>query len=157
MFMENRSNSFIHHAGGATGTSTVLQIREEWRLAREAHKDLQVAGMPRTNLLLVGSPGATRIVMEMLWLELREPILTWRPGQPLELPAPGRASTVVLHDVTDLTRDEQQRVLRWMDETGSRIRVVSTTRTSLWPLLKTGAFDDALYYRLNTVCVDIEM
>jgi len=155
--MENRSNSFIHQAGGATGTSTVLQIREEWRLAREAHKDLQVAGMPRTNLLLVGSPGATRIVMEMLWLELREPILTWRPGQPLELPAPGRASTLVLHDINELTGDEQHRMLRWMDQTGTRIRVVSTTRTSLWPLVKTRAFNDALYYRLNTVCVDIEM
>ena len=155
--MENRSNAFRHHTGGAAGASTVLQIREEWRLAREAHKDLQFAGMPGTNLLLVGSPGAVRIVMEMLWLELREPILTWRPGQPLDLPAPGRASTLVLHDVNELTADEQRRMLDWLDQTGSRIRVVSTSRTSLWPLLKSRAFDDALYYRLNTVCVDIEM
>jgi hypothetical protein len=155
--MENRSNLVVHHAGGAAGVSTVLQIREEWRLAREAHKDLQVAGMPRTNLLLVGSPGAARIVMEMLWLELREPILTWRPGQPLDLPSLGRASTLVLHDVSELTKDEQQQMLQWLDEMGSRIRVVSTTRTSLLPQLKSGAFDDALYYRLNTVCVDIEM
>lgn len=155
--MENRLNSLVDHARGASHASTVLQIREEWRLAREAHKDLQVAGMPRTNLLLVGSTGATRIVMEMLWLELREPILTWRPGQPLDLPTPGRASTLVLHDVNELTRDDQHRLLRWMDQTGSRIRVVSTTRTSLWPHLKSGAFNDALYYRLNTVCVDIEM
>ena len=103
--MENRSNAFGQHTGGAAGASTVLQIREEWRLAREAHKDLQVAGMPRTNLLLVGS----------------------------------------------------QRVLDWFDQTAGRIRVVSTTRTSLWPLLKSGAFNDALYYRLNTVCVDIEV
>jgi transcriptional regulator of acetoin/glycerol metabolism len=48
-------------------------------------------------------------------------------------------------------------MLEWLDQTASRIRVVSTSRTSLWPLLKSGAFDDALYYRLNTVCVDIEM
>jgi hypothetical protein len=113
--------------------------------------------MPRTNLLLVGSPGAVRIVMEMLWLDLREPILTWRPGQPLDLPTPGRASTLVLHDVNELTADEQRRMLDWLDQTGSRIRVVSTSRTSLWPLLKAGAFEDALYYRLNTVCVDIEV
>ena len=155
--MENRSNAFGQHTGGAAGASTVLQIREEWRLAREAHKDLQVAGMPRTNLLLVGSPGAVRIVMEMLWLELREPILTWRAGQPLDLPAPGRASTLVLHDVNELTKDDQRRVLEWLDETGGRIRVVSTTRTSLWPQLKSGGFDETLYYRLNTVCVDIEV
>src|SRR5262245_7843 len=152
--MENRSNLTFSRAGGATGASTVLQIREEWRLARQAHKDLQVAGMPRTNLLLIGSPGATRIVMEMLWLELRDPILTRRPRQRLELPAPGRASTLVLHDVEDLTRDDQLRLLRWLDQMGSRIRVVTTTRTSLWPRIKSGAFSDTLYYRLNTVCVD---
>ena len=74
--MENRSNAFGQHTGGAAGASTVLQIREEWRLAREAHKDLQVAGMPRTNLLLVGSPGAVRLVMEMLWLVERSRLVT---------------------------------------------------------------------------------
>ena len=73
------------------------------------------------------------------------------------MPTPGRASTLVLHDVNELTQDEQQQVLQWLDQMGSRVRVVSTTKTSLWPQLKSGAFDDALYYRLNTVCVDIEM
>jgi Sigma-54 interaction domain len=155
--MENRSNAFGQLTGGAAGASTVLQIREEWRLAREAHTDLQVAGMPRTNLLLIGSTGATRIVMEMLWLELREPIVTWRPGQPLDLPAAGCASTLVLHDINELTQEQQLLLRQWMDQTGSRVRVVSTTRSSLWPQLKSRAFDDALYYRLNTVCVDIEM
>ena len=155
--MENRSNLIFDRNGGIPGPSTILQIREEWQLARQAHKDLQVAGMPQTNLLLIGSPGATRIVMEMLWLELREPIVTWRPDQPLELPAPGRASTLVLHDVDELSHDEQQQVLRWLDETAGRIRVVSTTRTSLWPRIKAGAFSDTLYYRLNTVCADIEI
>ena len=45
--MENRSNAFAAD-GGAASANSVLQIREDWRLAREAHKDLQVAGMPRT-------------------------------------------------------------------------------------------------------------
>jgi sigma-54-interacting transcriptional regulator len=154
--MENPSNA-VAYAGVATGANTVLQIREEWRLAREAHKDLQIAGMPTTNLLLVGSPGATRIVIEMLWLELREPIRTWRPGEPLELPAVGRASTLVLHDVHELTRDDQSRVIRWLDHTSGRIRVVSTTQVALWPRVKAGVFNDGLYYRLNTVCVDVTM
>ena len=152
--MENRSNA-VADARIAVNTNTVLQFREEWRLAREAHRDLQVVGMPRTNLLLVGGAGAIRIVMEMLWLELREPILTWRSGQPLELPAPGRASTMVLHDVHELTRDDQQSLLRWLDQTRGRIRVVCTTRESLWPRVLAGGFNDALYYRLNTVCVDL--
>ena len=152
--MENRSNALAAD-GGTSRANPVLQIREDWRLAREAHKDLQVAGMPRTNLLLAGNAGAIRIVLEMLWLELREPILKWRPGQRLELPAPGHTATLILHDVDALTSDEQRRVLRWLDETAGQIRVISTTGASLWPRVKAGAFSELLYYRLNTVYVDV--
>lgn len=152
--MDHRSNVFAAD-GGAAGAHPVVQIREDWRLAREAHKDLEVAGMPRTNLLLAGNAGAIRIVLEMLWLELREPILKWRPGQRLDLPSPGRAATLILHDIDGLTSDEQHRVLRWLDETSGQIRVVSTTAVSLWPQVQTGAFSEVLYYRLNTVYVDV--
>ena len=59
----------------------------DWRLVREAHADLQIVGTQRTNLLLLGAPGATGLVLQRVDLGLREPILTWRPGQPL---VPGR-------------------------------------------------------------------
>lgn len=149
-----RSNTMSAN-GGVGNTNTVLQIREDWRVAREAHRDLQVAGMPRTNLLLVGNAGAIRIVLEMLWLELREPILTWRPGQRLDLPAPGRAHTVILHDVAQLTPDEQHALLGWLERTAGQVRVVSTTAVPLWSRVKSGSFSDVLYYRLNTVYVDV--
>ena len=151
--MENQSNA-VAALRRAAGAHSVLQIGEEWRVARQAHKELQVAGMPRTNLLLVGTAGTIRIVLEMLWQELREPILTWRPGQWLELPPPGRASTLVLHDVSELSYDDQHRLLCWLDETAGRIRVVSTTAVPLWPRVKREAFNEVLYYRLNTVCVE---
>ena len=158
--MGNRSDA-VAAAGGAASANSVLQIREGSRLAREVHRDLQIVVTRRTNLLLVGTAGvgtagAIRIVLErLLSLELREPILRWRPGQPLELPSPGRAATLVLHDVNELTYDDQHRVLRWLDQTAGRIRVVSTTTVSLWPRVKEGTFNDVLYYRLNTVCVDV--
>ena len=52
-----------------------------------------------------GSPGDTGIVLEMLGLgmERREPISTWRPGQPLDLPSPNRVITLIFHDVDKLT------------------------------------------------------
>jgi hypothetical protein len=153
--MENRSNAFA--TDGGASVNSVLQIREDWRLAREAHKDLQVAGMPRTNLLLAGGAGPIRIVLEMLWLELREPILKWCPGQRLDLPSPGRAATLILYDVDALSADDQRRVVRWLNETAGQIRVVSTSTKALWPRVKSGAFSDVLYYRLNTVYVDVTM
>jgi hypothetical protein len=142
-------------ARGAAGANSIPQIREDWRLAREAHKELQIVGTQRTNLLLVGTAGAIRIVLEMLGQELREPILRWCPGQPLELTSPDRAATLILHDVSELTYDDQHGVLRWLDQTAGQIRVVSTTVEPLWPRVKTGAFNEVLYYRLNTVCVDV--
>jgi hypothetical protein len=151
--MENQS-SVGAPALDTRGASSVLHVGEDWRLAREAHRELQIAGMPRTNLLLVGTAGVIPIVLEMVCLELREPILRWRPGQQLELPSPGRAATLVLQDVSALTHDNQRSVLRWLDQTAGRVRVVSTTAVPLWPRVKTGAFSDMLYYRLNTVFVD---
>ena len=104
-------------------------------------------------MLLLGSPGDTGIVLEMLGLgmERREPILTWRPGQPLDLPSPGRVVTLIFHDVDKLTPSDQLAVLDWLDRTAGRIRIVSTTRAPLWPRVQTGCFNEVLYYRLNTV------
>ena len=150
--MENRPNAVAAAVGGA---KPVPQIREDWRVARQAHRDLHVVGMPRTNLLLVGTAGAFRFVLEMLRLELRDPIVRWRPGQPLELPSPGCTATLVLQDVSELTYDDQHRVLRWLDRAAGQIQVVSTTAVPLWPLVKAGAFNETLYYRLNTVCVNV--
>jgi len=91
----------------------------------------------------------------MLRLDLRGPIVRWRAGQPLDLPSPGRAATLVLENVTHLTNDEQFRILRWLDEVRGRVRVVSTTGIPVWPRVQAGEFNEVLYYRLNTVFVDM--
>jgi transcriptional regulator of acetoin/glycerol metabolism len=53
--------------------------------------------------------------------------------------------------------DANFHLLPELDETAGRIRVVSTTAVPLFPRVKTGAFEDFLYYRLNTVCVNVAM
>jgi len=125
----------------------------DWYLPREARRDLQIVWLQRTNLLLLGASGPTRMVLEMLKLDLREPVMTWRPGQPLDLPPPGRAATLILHDVDELTSPDQHALLRWLEQNAGQTRVVSTTAEPLWPRVRTGAFNEVLYYRLNTVCL----
>jgi Sigma-54 interaction domain len=150
--MENRSNAL---ADGLSTPTPTPQFRKP-RLGPSApRRELQVGVMPRTNVLVVGSSEATRIVLDMLRLDLRGPVLKWRPGQPLELPTRGRAATMVLEDLTRLTDDEQVRILRWLDEVVGQIRVVSTTTVPIWPRVARGEFNDVLYYRLNTVYVDV--
>jgi transcriptional regulator of acetoin/glycerol metabolism len=46
-------------------------------------------------------------------------------------------------------------LFEWLDSTSSGTQVVSTASAPLLPLVEAGAFDDALYYRLNTVYVDL--
>src|SRR5262245_34733232 len=130
--MENRSNALADADGLPVPTPT-LQIRKPRRVASAPRTGLQVGVMPRTNVLVVGSSEATRIVLDMLRLDLRGPVHRWRPGQPLELPTRGRAATMVLEDLTRLTTDEQVRILGWLDEVVGQIRVVSTTTVPIWP------------------------
>jgi len=154
--MEDHSNGVATAARDVTPASRPL-LRKERRIVRSApRRDLQVASMPRTNVLVVGNPDATRIVVDMLRLDLRGPVVRWRAGQPLDLPSPAHAATLVLENVTGLTTDEQFRVLRWLDEVRGRIRVVSTTSIPVWPRVQVGVFNEVLYYRLNIVFVDME-
>ncbi|HEY5620018.1 MAG TPA: sigma 54-interacting transcriptional regulator [Vicinamibacterales bacterium] len=150
--MGSRSNG-VGMTGAAAGANQFQQLREDWRLLREAHRDLQIVWRQRTNMLLLGAPGATRIVLDMLELDVREPILRWRPGQPLQFPPPDRTATLILHDVDKMTCPDQHAVLRCLDQTAGKVRVVSTTVEPLWPRVQRGVFNEVLYYRLNTVCL----
>ncbi len=150
--MENRSNAL---ADGPSTPPLSSQIRKQRRITSVPRKDLQVGVMPRTNVLVVGSSEATRIVLDMLRLDLRGPVHKWRPGQPLELPTRGRAATMVIEDLTRLTNDEQVRILCWLEQVAGQVRVVSTTSVPIWPRVAQGEFNEVLYYRLNTVYVDV--
>ena len=150
--MENRSNAL---ADGPSTPPLSSQVRKQRRITSAPRRDPQVGVMPRTNVLVVGSSEATRIVLDMLRLDLRGPVLKWRPGLPLELPTRGRAATVVLEDLTRLTNEEQVRMLGWLEEVAGQVRVVSTTSVPIWPRVARGEFNEVLYYRLNVVYVDV--
>ncbi len=62
---------------------------------------------------------------------------------------------MILHDVGALTLEEQCRLMVWLQETAGGTRVVSTTSAPLLPLVEVGAFLDTLYYRLNTIYLEI--
>ena len=153
--MEHPPNA-VATAARRTIPASLSLIKKERRIVRSVpRRDLQVGSMPRTNVLVIGNAEATRIVVDMLRLDLRGPIARWRAGQPLDLPSPAHAATLVLEDVSRLTTEEQFRVLRWLDDVKGRIRVVSTTHEPLWPRVQVGVFNEVLYYRLNTVFLDM--
>lgn len=58
---------------------------------------------------------------------------------------------VVLDDVCDLSRDDQDRLLDWISRHGSR--VMSFASRSPYAMVCAGTFVERLYYHLNTVCI----
>jgi Sigma-54 interaction domain len=128
---------------------------EESRLAQEAHEELLLVGMARVNFLLMGSGGIVQSVLDTFLSRASQPIDSWFPGETLVLPPVDRAGTMVLHEVGKLGIRDQIQMLEWLGQAMGRTQVVSTTSASLLPRVQAGAFIDTLYYRLNTVCVDV--
>jgi hypothetical protein len=152
--MQNLPKPFADGARPADGIDCISRLREDWHIARTAHSDLEMMRVPRANLLLKGTQDVIENVVDLLMPDLRAPITTWLPGDPLALPAVP-AGTMILRDVGRLPLDDQCRLLSWLDVAGGRAQIVSTTPSPLLSRVRAGGFLDTLYYRLNTVCVDL--
>jgi transcriptional regulator of acetoin/glycerol metabolism len=153
--MENPSKAFAGASRDVGSRDHFSQLPDDWRLARAAHEDLRRMGMPRVNVLLVGVGGMTRNVVGMLLRDRDEPIASWAPGERLLLPPVARGGTVVLHEVGALSHDDQLHLLHWLEHAVARTQVISTTSRSLLAQVQSGAFIETLFYRLNTICLDV--
>ncbi len=105
------------------------------------------------NAILEGPEHATEGLLLLLQPYLRTPAIWKRAPMPLELPTHG-CGALVLRNVCALDHREQAALVRWLD--AERKQVVSTTAHPLFPLIASGLFDEALYYRLNTTLMRID-
>lgn len=85
--------------------------------------------------------------------DLGQPLITLYCDQTLELPTVP-LGTVILSGVEGLALEDQHRLMAWL-ERGDRPRVISTSRVPLLPIVQAGMFIESLYYRLNTMCIDL--
>jgi Sigma-54 interaction domain len=153
--MENSSDVFADTGQLILAMNGVPQSRAYWPMARAAQMDLHLMSMRRVNLLLTGTDAVIEEALTRLRPNLREPIRTWTPPDPLELPSPAQSGTLILRDVGTLPPAEQRRLLEWLELCRGRTQVVSTTTSPLLALVDSSEFHDTLYYRLNVVCVDV--
>jgi len=119
--------------------------REEWTVLEGWHP----------NVLIAGSEPVTAAVLSALGPVLRPSTAYWHADQspessPLEAP-----HTLIVRDVSTLSRKEQQRLLGWLKANEGVTQVVSATPVSLLGLVEDGSFDAALYYALNVVYFDL--
>jgi hypothetical protein len=111
--------------------------------------------VPRANVLVIGPDEAIERFLDAVLPTLRQPVSRWVPGQCLLLPAVEELGTLVIENAGALPPDAQRRLFDWLTLTLGRTQIVSTTATSLLPLVETGVFLEALYYRLNIICIDL--
>ena len=136
-------------------TNCVSQLREDWRLARAAHEDLVRMGRPRVNMLFTGTEGVIENMMDALLPDLREPIGRWCPGEQLLLPPPSLIGTMIFHEIGKMPYLDQHRLNEWLETAAGKTQVISTTTEPLFSRVEAGLFVDALYYRLNIICMDV--
>ena len=108
---------------------------------------------PRHNVLLEGSEPSTLAVLRLLEPHLPEPVIRKRRGAPLQLPD-GDIGALILEEVSDLSVDEQARLLAWIDRR-AQTQIVSATERPLFARVMRGFFDASLYYRLNVIVVEL--
>ncbi len=126
------------------GRSTFQESLKDWELLRTA----------RVNALLVGGPYETTAALAALHPYLDAPVCILR-ARWLALPAPEHGGSLIVADVCHLTAEEQLRLLDWIETNDGRTRIISTSPRQMGGMLARGMFLEALYYRLNTVHIDI--
>jgi hypothetical protein len=114
-----------------------------WSVFRDAHP----------HALLIGPKASAQEVIVRLHRYLRTPVVHWRPCAVVE--PPSRADTLVIWDVGALDRMQQALLFRWIDDRVAEAQVISVAESPVFPLVLRGEFAEALYYRLNTVCLTL--
>jgi len=108
----------------------------------------------RANLLVIGPDDPAGAFLEAIRPHLQDPVAILRGGEPLALP-PRPVGTLIVIDVWALTPDEQRQLHESLDGRFRDAQVISTSPTCLMPMIAGGIFLESLYYRLNTICIDI--
>jgi hypothetical protein len=116
--------------------------------------DLAILQATHAHALLVGPATAVDAALATLQSGLRQPVVAWTPAKTPEPPVLN-AGTLIVRDLADLERDQQQRFLDWVDHGHRGVQVISTSGRHMWSLVERGAFLTPLYYRLGVVCVDL--
>jgi hypothetical protein len=159
--MENESKAFTQDSprmdaalsrtrlprGDAAGRPAVTRwsVRQaEWAILRSSP----------INGLIVGAPHLTATAMALLEKSGRQPVVWWDPEQMSDIPEM-IAGTLVIDDVERLDKGQQERLSRWIGVHGSAVRVLALARAPLYDQVADGRFSAALYYRINTVTVEM--
>ena len=119
--------------------------------------DLDIVRSTRSNLVIIGPDLlVTDVLRRVIAAAQYSIIVSASDPRPLRLPAvPLPGATLVLRDIDELDDDDQADLLDWLERANGEQQIVCTGSGLLLSQLKSGAFDPRLYYRLNSVCINL--
>ena len=112
-----------------------------------------VSQRPRQHLLLRSEPGRFDFLAAQVTMFGAPPVRVCRLPGHLDLP-PDKRGTLLLNDVHALALSDQIALYDWLG-TARALRVISTTTSSLAPLVARGEFLEGLFHRLGAVQFDL--
>lgn len=136
--------------------ASMLPIRDDSKVPPSVQRDLNVARVTKANLLIIGTERqVTRLVRLAVPDASQAAVVRCQNGRLLLPSTPFGTETIVIRDVDALTSEDQWKLCEWLDSRSDRTQVISTASAPLVPLVDSQLFNDALYYRLNMVYVDL--
>ena len=109
----------------------------------------------RPNILVIGAADAVESTVSALVARLPGSVSYLRPNAPP--PAIDQAEMLVMPDVAALSPDRQHEWLAWLNNADvRRPQIVATSGVPVYPLVEADRFSGILYYRLNTILLDMQ-
>jgi hypothetical protein len=110
--------------------------------------------LTRSNVLVIGPVAEIEATVSAIVVALEKPAYFWAPDEPL--PARADGHTIVIRDIGMLSPVLQVAWLAWLTAQRRRYpHIITTSSNPVFPLVTQGLFLADLYYRLNTILLDL--
>jgi hypothetical protein len=106
------------------------------------------------NALLVGPRRLTEAAVATIERGGRQPMTWWAPDQGIDVPEL-HTGTLVIRDVDCLDVLQQERLTQWIGAHSPGVQVLALASTPLFAKVEGGQYSAALYYRVNTVVIEV--
>jgi hypothetical protein len=122
--------------------------------AGPSSEDWSVLMLKARTMLISGERDATDAFIHAAAPSLLTPVSRYACETRLPLPRP--AGTVIFDNVEALDPEQQEALIRWMDEGHpAPAQVIAVTSAALYARVQAGLFLSSLYYRLNALYVEV--
>jgi hypothetical protein len=107
------------------------------------------------NVMIVGPEASTAGALAEMHAQLRQPIITVDAQKTADLPRMPPRGAVIIRGIGALNAADQRRLHEWIGRTSGDTQVIVTSPVPIFPCVERGTFLDLLYYRLNTVYLEL--